>query len=1023
MTRLLLTLGLVISTSLFITANAQLLEDFETGVKGAYSEGSVTLTSGSWVFSDALIGTLDNDKKNGTRSARIRDGFIEMQFDKSDGAGDVSFYYASFSSDVAGVIRVLISDNGGTTWQQIGEDLTTTPALQQASILANIAGNVRLRIERVSGNRINIDDVRITDFVESTVDPTLTLTADGNPVASGAVYDFGIVPVGESKSASFRIRNTGQELLQITSATLEGTGFSTAADFSNLELELFESFDFELTYSPAADESYEGSLTFESTDPVNPAYLVNLSGTTPALAEPISIAEARNLPLGTVVTVAGWITAADQFRGPVYFQDETAGIGWFNNENMRIEWTIDARIGDSLVVTGAIGQFNNLIQIVDDITYTVFPESNRDIQPLDITVAQLGSGDYEGQLVRINETDITGTGTFSGGTNYPITDATGSSEMRVDAFTNISGTNIPNEPVNLTGIAGRFLDFRQILPRFTDDIQIISGGPVIASAAPYEIFATPGSITFSWETEEPGHSEVRYGITPGFELGRVIDETPKTTHTIVIEDLDPATVYNVQLRSAAGTDTSTTSPYITSTSSPLGTTGEIRVYFNKSADLSLATFQEAVPNENFSNRLISYIEAAEETAEFAFYSISGGVGDQIADKIIEAHQRGVDVRVIASGHTGNPNAVVTKLVNAGVKATLSLGIEQHHNKFAVIDAHHEDPSKTWLVTSSWNATDDGTFDHFQNMVNIQDVALARAYLLEFNQMWGAESGSFNASNARFSEFKDVVNPSVFFVGEEATQIRLYFSPQANTESHIIRALATAGSNIDLGLNLLTRRAISNTMLSRFNEGVKVRGVIGQTNLQGSEWEYLSSWADVHEFSQGDFGLLHHKYAIIDGENTNDNTKVITGSHNWSNNANTLNDENTLIIYNGRVANEFLQEFAARYTQAGGQDVFIPVSVDDEVADLPETVSLSQNYPNPFNPTTTIRFQLSSVQSVSLDVYDIMGRRVATLAENRGFSPGQHSLTFDASNLSSGLYIYQLRLDNGRTLSRKMMLVK
>ncbi|MCA1802144.1 MAG: T9SS type A sorting domain-containing protein, partial [Rhodothermaceae bacterium] len=138
---------------------------------------------------------------------------------------------------------------------------------------------------------------------------------------------------------------------------------------------------------------------------------------------------------------------------------------------------------------------------------------------------------------------------------------------------------------------------------------------------------------------------------------------------------------------------------------------------------------------------------------------------------------------------------------------------------------------------------------------------------------------------------------------------------------------------------------------------------------------------------------------------------------------TLNDENTLIIYNGRVANEFLQEFAARYTQAGGQDVFIPVSVVDEGAELPETVTLNQNYPNPFNPTTTIRFQLNSGQSVTLDIYDIMGRRVATLAENRGFSSGEHTLMFDASNLSSGMYIYQLRIDNGQTLTRKMMLVK
>ncbi|TVQ12751.1 MAG: DUF1573 domain-containing protein, partial [Balneolaceae bacterium] len=417
MTRLLLTLGLIVSTSLFTTANAQLFENFETGVKRSYAIDSVALASGSWLFNEALIGTLDGDKKNGTRSARIQNGYIKMQFDKSGGAGDVSFYYASFGNDIAGVVRVSVSDNGGTTWEQIGEDLTTTASLQQASILANIPGNIRVRIERVSGNRISVDDVRITDYVEASEDPALTLTVEGNPLANGELFDFGIVPVDGSKSASFRIRNTGQELLQITNATLEGTGFSTDADFTGLELELFESFDFQVTYSPVEENSYEGSLTIASNDPENPTYVIELSGITPALADPITIAEARTLPLGTIVTVAGWITVTDQFRGPVYFQDETAGIGWFNNADMRIEWNIDARIGDSLVVTGSIGQFNNLIQIVDDITYTVFPESNRDIDPRNITVSQLSTGDFEGQLVRISDVNITGSGTFSGRQN------------------------------------------------------------------------------------------------------------------------------------------------------------------------------------------------------------------------------------------------------------------------------------------------------------------------------------------------------------------------------------------------------------------------------------------------------------------------------------------------------------------------------------------------------------------------------------------------------------------------------
>jgi phosphatidylserine/phosphatidylglycerophosphate/cardiolipin synthase-like enzyme len=1027
MTRLLLTLGLVFFTSLFITAQAQLFEDFETGVKPSYAPGTITLNSGDWQFDEALIGSLAGDKKNGARSARIRAGSITMLFDKTGGAGEISFYYASYGTDAGGNVHVSISDDGGANWDLISE-LSTTSTLQLASILVNTPDDIRLRIAFPNGsaspnNRLNIDDIRITNFEATTEEPQLVVDLGGPSLASGSSYDFGIVNTGSEKTTTVRLRNLGEELLQISEGVLDGTGFSTDAELTNIELGLFESIEFDVTFSPDMEDSYQGSLVFNSNDPETPVFTLLLTGTTPSLSEPITIAEARALPQGTVVTVAGWITVTDQFRGPVYFQDETAGIAWFNNNDMRIDWNIDALIGDSVVVTGQLGNFNNLLQVINEISYTIYPESNREIEPLDINTIQLNSGDYESQLVRLTDLNITGSGTFSGGTNYVIADAVGSSQMRVDAFSNIGGTNIPNEPVNLTGVAGRFQASRQILPRFTEDIDIIGGGPVITSAAPYEIFATPGSITFSWETEGAGHSEVRYGLTDSFELGNVIDEAPKTVHSITVDNLEPATIYRVQLRSAIGTDTSSTSAYITSTASPSGASGDILVFFNQSTQPELATYQQAVSNENFSTRLISYIDAAEETADFAFYSISGTVGDQVSDRIIQAHQRGVDVRVIASGHTGNPNAVITKLVNAGVKATLSLGQNQHHNKFAVIDAHHEDPSKSWVVTSSWNATDDGTNNQHQNMINIQDVALARAYLQEFNQMWGAESGSFNASNARFSENKVVVNPSVFWVGEDQTQIRLYFSPQGSTESQISRALSTAQTTIDLGLNLITRRSLSNTMLSRFNDGVKVRGVLGQITGEGSEWDYLSSWADVHHFPQAQFGLLHHKYAIVDGENTTSNSKVITGSHNWSANANLRNDENTLIIYSGSVANEYLQEFAARYTQAGGQDVFVAVSVDGEGTDLPEAVTLSQNYPNPFNPTTNIRFQLNSGQNVTLDVFDIMGRRVATLAENRGFSPGEHTLMFDASNLSSGMYIYQLRLDSGQTLSRKMMLVK
>ncbi len=93
----------------------------------------------------------------------------------------------------------------------------------------------------------------------------------------------------------------------------------------------------------------------------------------------------------------------------------------------------------------------------------------------------------------------------------------------------------------------------------------------------------------------------------------------------------------------------------------------------------------------------------------------------------------------------------------------------------------------------------------------------------------------------------------------------------------------------------------------------------------------------------------------------------------------------------------------------------------ESGDIPGEVRLKQNYPNPFNPTTTIAFSLPEARQVSLRVYDVLGRQVATLADQK-LSAGQHTFTLDASGWSSGLYIYRLKAGT-KIYTRKMMLMK
>ncbi|MCX6640698.1 MAG: SBBP repeat-containing protein, partial [bacterium] len=91
------------------------------------------------------------------------------------------------------------------------------------------------------------------------------------------------------------------------------------------------------------------------------------------------------------------------------------------------------------------------------------------------------------------------------------------------------------------------------------------------------------------------------------------------------------------------------------------------------------------------------------------------------------------------------------------------------------------------------------------------------------------------------------------------------------------------------------------------------------------------------------------------------------------------------------------------------------------APLPTEYRLSQNYPNPFNPTTTIRYELPTRSQVKLEVFDVSGRLVSTLI-NGWRKAGSHEVTFDASGLAAGVYVYRLQVGE-YTGVEKMVLLK
>ncbi len=95
----------------------------------------------------------------------------------------------------------------------------------------------------------------------------------------------------------------------------------------------------------------------------------------------------------------------------------------------------------------------------------------------------------------------------------------------------------------------------------------------------------------------------------------------------------------------------------------------------------------------------------------------------------------------------------------------------------------------------------------------------------------------------------------------------------------------------------------------------------------------------------------------------------------------------------------------------------------EADELPGEIVLEQNYPNPFNPGTSIQFSLPASETVTLRVFDSLGRVVSTLIDQKQHAAGRHTVRFDASGLASGVYLYQLEAGSSVLMSRGMLLVK
>lgn len=793
----------------------------------------------------------------------------------------------------------------------------------------------------------------------------------------------------------------------------------------------------------------------------------------PAAAIPISdlhLNNANGVPnlLGQVVTVSGVITSPDSiystYNYEVYVQDPTGGVNlWVSAGAV----TYEAELGDSITVTATVANFNGLVELTTPSFVQVLHGAGYDVPaPVVITCAELNGSFHldhsepnEGRLIRIDGLNIVSgawpTSPLGANSTIMVSDGTATAMLFIDKDTAVNGSPSPGTNFSAIGILKQYdttspyTTGYELVPRFLSDIIPTQPGPPINGPAQVvDLSATAATLTF--ETATPGSSEIEYGLTDSYGMTAGDAGASELTHTVSLTGLDPNTIYHFRAKSSDGEGTRYGEDQLLATASDQP--GELHVYMSFTADESYADDGNAVPeSQNLSSILTTLINGADSSVDAALYSFSL---TNVRDALVAAHQRGCLVRIIIDADNsaeyaaycasfGIPYIISTYGGNHG--AADGYGIM--HNKYVVIDGRDADKYNDRVWTGSGNMSSAGS-DDVNNGLDIQDYGLAQAYLMDFNEMWGSDTQTPNASLARFGSRKLDDSPHEFRIN--GLRVEQYMSPSDAVEDQLERTVATADYSVYFAILSFTNYNLSDAMYDRraaLNGALEIRGVFDEGlgacgtgsvyyEMAGDPcttyaWDIPADvWIDTPLPSSR---LLHHKYMVVDVNNLAADPLVATGSHNYSFAADGSNDENTVIIHDQGVANMYLQEFAERYHESGGTGVLgTAVGVSDGTVPGSGLLASLASFPNPFNPFTNVAFTMRADAAVSLEIYDTSGRLQRRLFADRPLAAGYHVIGWDGADetgrqVPSGVYFARVAATDaaGRieTASHKLLCVQ
>jgi phosphatidylserine/phosphatidylglycerophosphate/cardiolipin synthase-like enzyme len=294
-------------------------------------------------------------------------------------------------------------------------------------------------------------------------------------------------------------------------------------------------------------------------------------------------------------------------------------------------------------------------------------------------------------------------------------------------------------------------------------------------------------------------------------------------------------------------------------------------------------------------KLIKHINNAQQTIHVAAFEFDLV---PVAEALIAAEKRGVEVQWVTDDEHGieaeeeEGRNLFRRLRRAGANVRDDDRGALMHNKFFIFDGQ-----TVW--TGSTNITTNGNFRNNNNVLVIESPKVAAIYEREFDEMWNGEFGPQSPSTADNQK-----------VTIEGTPVQVLFAAEDEAISNLIPLVESAQSSIRFMAFSFTHDELGETVLARAKAGVDVKGIFEErgSETKSSEMSLLHcNGAAVRQ--DGNRGALHHKVFVIDNET------VVTGSLNFSENADSSNDENVVIVTNPDIAARYLAEFELRWEEA------------------------------------------------------------------------------------------------------------